>query len=514
MKRRLFIPILFTSLLLSSCEFKLPFGPVNPTSSETETTDTSSTSEPEKTPVVTSVTLNKKSATLKPGGSLTLIATVTGENNPAETLTWTSSDENVATVAGGVVVAKANAESGTSTTITATSTVTPTVSASCTVKISSSDTYTILMHICGADLESASGLATSDLKEILSVADQPENVNIVIQTGGASSWQSTYGITASKLCRFEVRNKKLTQKESLTYASMGLSSTLQSFIEYGMKNYSAAHMGFIFWNHGGAVNGACYDERKNDDSLIASETDAAFKNAFKNVGFNGKLDWVGYDCCIMSYADLAAIHADYFNYMVASQELEAGEGWDYDKWIPTLYEDTGVETKTLLAKICDTFVSDNGGNSSSNDQTLAVLDLTKMGTFTTEFEKIAAKITSSNYSLVGTSFNNSLRFAKGSSYGSRYDYGLSDMKDFLTKLTSAGTTFDTAACITALADVTVHCAYSKNYYTSTKPCGVNVFFAPSTKLSGMQIMKKNYTASDTKFTSYQQVVTSNGKFYS
>ena len=514
MKRRLLIPIAFTALLLSSCQFTLPFGP-NKSGEDTQSGDTSgsgSTSVDPKTPVVTSITLNKKSISLQPGKSTTLLYTVKGENDPDPTVTWTSDNTNVATVSNGVVTVSSSATSGQTAVVTATSTVTPSVSASCTVKVSSNQTYTVMMYICGADLESQSGLATSDIEEILKVSNQPDNVNIVIQTGGASSWQSTYGISSKNLVRWEVRDKKLVSKSSLSYASMGLSSTLQSFVEYGITNYSADHMGFIFWNHGGAVNGCCYDEKKSDDSILASETAAAFKNAFSKTGFTGKFDWVGYDCCVMSYADLAAINSDYFDYMVASQELEAGEGWDYDNWLPTLYADTGVETETLLAKICDTFVKDNGGDSSSNDQCLGVLNLGYMPELISAMNTFASKVTtSSSYATLGSCFTSALRFGKGSSYGQRYDYGLSDMKDFLDKAKAQG--FDTQACIDALAKITVHSAYSKQYYKTTLPCGVNAFFAPSSKLSGMQIDKENYTASDTKFTSYQSIISSWGKFY-
>ena len=60
------------------------------------------------------------------------------------------------------------------------------------------DKYTIMVYMCGADLESGydgystntsqAGYATMDLNEILSVSGQPDDVNIIIQTGGAKSW--------------------------------------------------------------------------------------------------------------------------------------------------------------------------------------------------------------------------------------------------------------------------------------------------------------------------------------
>ena len=55
---------------------------------------------------VTSVTLDKTSASLKAGETVTLTATVNPDNATDKTVTWTTSDATVATVSNGVVIAK------------------------------------------------------------------------------------------------------------------------------------------------------------------------------------------------------------------------------------------------------------------------------------------------------------------------------------------------------------------------------------------------------------------------
>ena len=55
---------------------------------------------------VTSVTLDKTTASLKAGESVTLTATVNPDDATDKTVTWTSSDQTVATVSNGVVTAK------------------------------------------------------------------------------------------------------------------------------------------------------------------------------------------------------------------------------------------------------------------------------------------------------------------------------------------------------------------------------------------------------------------------
>ena len=49
--------------------------------------------------------------------------------------------------------------------------------------------WAVYWYLCGSDLETNYGCATTDLVEMLEVA-LPENVNVVIQTGGAAVWQN------------------------------------------------------------------------------------------------------------------------------------------------------------------------------------------------------------------------------------------------------------------------------------------------------------------------------------
>lgn len=56
---------------------------------------------------VTGVSLDKTTAELEVGGTLTLTATIEPANATNQNVSWSSSDENVATVANGTVTAKA-----------------------------------------------------------------------------------------------------------------------------------------------------------------------------------------------------------------------------------------------------------------------------------------------------------------------------------------------------------------------------------------------------------------------
>ena len=349
----------------------------------------------------------------------------------------------------------------------------------------------------------------------MSISGQPDDVNIVIETGGASSWRSTYSISSSKLERWHVENRSLVKDSSLTYASMGLASTLQSFIEYGLTNYPADRTGLILWNHGGAMRGVCYDEKKSNDSLLNSEVKTAVSGALSNCGMSGqKLEWIGYDACLMQVQDVAEFNSQYFNYMIASEESESGYGWDYDTWVDDLYAKSA--TTTILKAVVDGFIKSNGGtNSSSNDQTLSYLNLSYMSAYKTAWENMASTIKSMIGSYGKSNFQTLMKTCKY--YGSDdesegYSYfGIFDAKDVLNKLkgTSAfsGATTQISNAITAFDNLVAYSSCGKGAGNSYGLC----CFFPMKDGSGYTCeTSKYYKASETNFSNWLSVVNSYG----
>lgn len=453
------------------------------------------------------------------GGSITLTATVTG--GTAKTVTWKSSSTAKATVnASGVVTGVA---AGTAV-ITATSTENTAIVATKTITVNAKtmDDYTIMIYMCGSNLESDyassgsyssyTGLATGNISEILSVT-YPDGVNVILETGGCKAWETTYGISASKLGRYHVANGALVQDASLTNASMGKTATFQSFLEWGLQSYPAQHTGVIMWDHGGAMQGCCYDENYSDDSLYNSEVHAALKNAFSTVGRTEKLDWIGYDCCLMAVQDIADFNGDYFNYMVSSQESEPGEGWDYDTWLGALAANTSMTTLAIGTKIADSFVSKckTGG---STDATMSVLDLSKSVDYRTKWEAMASDLSSvitssSKWTTFKTLCKSCLQFGKDSTYG--YTFDIFDLSDWCDAMQSSSTFsgVDTVDAVeTAMSSYIVYNKYGTSYSSNT-PCGLNLF-APVYGYT----KKAAYTTSDTNFTTWRTLAINYGSFYS
>ena len=420
---------------------------------------------------VTSVSLSESTATIKQGRVTTLTATVSPFNASNKTVNWTSSNTNVATVSNGTITGV----SAGSATITAT-TADGGYTSSCVVTVEekgTADEWTVLIYMCGSTLETESankyvqgmpysrcGLATCDIREIIDIPNKPDDVNIVIETGGAQTWTTNangkysdgYSISNQYIQRHHVENGKIVLDEGqdkIKNEYMGKQSVLESFLEYGFNNYPADKTALILWNHGGGMQGACFNDTASgycvSDGLLGKEVVGAVSNAMSNCGLAGqKLEWIGYDACMMQIQDLAEQYSPYFKYMLGSQELESGTGWDYDTWLDDLY--AGKSTETILKAAVDGFINDNGGvNDSYNDQTLSYLKLDYASSYKTAWEDFALQLRNDNVVANNrTAFNNLIystkKFANYPSEGAYYrDYGLSDAKDFINTFKSNST---------------------------------------------------------------------------
>ena len=87
----------------------------------------------------------------------------------------------------------------------------PDAQTSSTKSSGSGDSWVIYWYLCGSDLESNAAAATTDLQEMLQVT-LPENVKVVIQTGGAKIWQNDQ-VKADRLQRYEYSGNTLELKD-------------------------------------------------------------------------------------------------------------------------------------------------------------------------------------------------------------------------------------------------------------------------------------------------------------
>ena len=237
----------------------------------------------------------------------------------------------------------------------------------------STDTWTIYWYVCGTDLESKSGAASADIQELLQV-QLPANVRVLIQTGGAVEWH-TPAIPAGAVGRYLYDKDGIHTLQELPDADMGSPDTLADFLRYGAKNYPADHRVCILWDHGGgSAAGVCYDERTKR-SLSLNDLRAAFEAAAAPDHENPPFELIGFDACLMATADVMHDLHGLTRYMVASEEIEPGNGWDYTGWVGALARDPSMNGASLGKAICDTYLAGCEAYGTADAATLSVVDM-------------------------------------------------------------------------------------------------------------------------------------------
>lgn len=250
--------------------------------------------------------------------------------------------------------------------------------------------WSIYWYLCGSDLESNGGFATSDLMEMMEVA-LPENVRVVIQTGGAKTWQNNV-VDADILQRYVYDSEGLTLVDELPPASMGDAATLTDFLRYCKQNYPAEKTAVLFWNHGGgSVSGAAFDERYGYDSLTLDEMQTAFGRVWEADENNPPLELVGFDTCLMATVDVAGTFAGTARYLVASEEVEPANGWDYTGWLGALAADPAMDGAALGEVICDAYYAGCQAVGTHSNATLSLTDLTRTGPLLEAYEAFGAE---------------------------------------------------------------------------------------------------------------------------
>lgn len=251
-------------------------------------------------------------------------------------------------------------------------------------------TWAIYWYLCGSDLESNGGFATSDLMEMMEVA-LPENVRVIIQTGGAKTWQNNV-VDADILQRYVYDSEGLTLVDELPPASMGDAATLTDFLRYCKQNYPAEKTAVLFWNHGGgSVSGAAFDERYGYDSLTLDEMQTAFGRVWEADENNPPLELVGFDTCLMATVDVVGTFAGTARYLVASEEVEPANGWDYTGWLGALAADPAMDGAALGEVICDAYYAGCQAVGTHSNATLSLTDLTRTGPLLEAYEAFGAE---------------------------------------------------------------------------------------------------------------------------
>ena len=236
--------------------------------------------------------------------------------------------------------------------------------------------WTIFVYLCGSDLESDGGAASSDIEEAFAARGSGQ-VKVVYQTGGSYFWYQN--INENRVQRYLLEDGDLTLVDEKPEANMGTASTLADFLSWGVSNYPSERMGLILWDHGsGSINGVCFDEQYDYDSLTLGELDHALNQVYNQM--TDRFEFIGFDACLMSTLETANVLTPYARYMYASQEMEPGSGWDYTSLLNNLAANPDQDGAQLGEKVCREYYDHcaDYGFGSQRSATFSIIDLSKI----------------------------------------------------------------------------------------------------------------------------------------
>jgi hypothetical protein len=255
------------------------------------------------------------------------------------------------------------------------------------IKGKGKDTVTVMVYLCGSDLESEHSMATADLNEMLHANLDDSKVNIVVETGGAKKWNNSV-ISNKTNQRYRVTSRGLqVLDKNVGKKSMVDPNTLVDFIQFCAKNYPANRYMLILWDHGGgAISGYGYDQTASGTMTLDK-----INNALKKGGV--KFDFIGFDACLMATLETAVVTEPYADYLIASEEAEPGTGWYYTNWLSELSKNTSIGTVELSKTLIDDFTDVSRKNYPGCNTTLSVVDLAEFaGTVPDAFNDFSGEI--------------------------------------------------------------------------------------------------------------------------
>ena len=285
-------------------------------------------------------------------------------------------------------------------------------------------TKTIMIYMVGSNLESEYGAATSDLDEISSSLPNLNDINVVVYLGGSSYYYNNY-VDADENAILNLTKDGFEDDNTFNAKNMGESETLTYFINYTTKNYKTDDYALILWDHGGGpLIGYGLDEISND-ILTLNEIDEALSNTMFN---NDKLDFIGFDACLMASFEVANTLEKYANYLIASEETIPGDGWNYQFLEGLSSSDDYI---TIGKKIIDSYFEYYESKTNLYDLTMSLFDLSKLESLNESlnylFNDLSDNLTTNTFSQYARIRTNTKAFG---GYSASTEYDLIDLYNF------------------------------------------------------------------------------------
>ena len=291
--------------------------------------------------------------------------------------------------------------------------------------------YTVMIYLCGTDLEDRNGSASQDLINALAAQYDLSRVNVLVLAGGTMFWHSKamqQNNNGVNLCLYYLdpdgvrngadgsaggkggqadwsldnvdniltgdtadRKGSLRLLASYDQVCMGDSELLLGFLDTAYDLFPADHYWLSLWNHGtGSAGGICAGDAVSQDenasayrginiantSLSLAKIEEAL-NSCKIVKERGDVDILSLDACLMAGIEEAYNFSPYVRFLIASEEMTTGDV-PFDKYLKAFKTgEAGLSAGELAVNAANAYIHARSGDG-RNASTMSVYDLTTL----------------------------------------------------------------------------------------------------------------------------------------
>ena len=214
--------------------------------------------------------------------------------------------------------------------------------------------WTFFVYL-GAD-NSLSPFANGDLNEMQQVGSD-SNVNVVTlvdQDGEHDThfYKVGYGsLTETPLSEID--------PTWIDEVNMSDPSTLVTSANYVIDHYPANRYCIVLWNHGDGwrkePKKLVYRAVIEDKGNIMRMDDVGHALSDVKAHLGSKIDFLGFDACLMGMVEVAYEIRDHAKVMVGSEDLIGAEGWPYDTILEDLVNDPAMDSETFARNTVDRY---------------------------------------------------------------------------------------------------------------------------------------------------------------
>jgi hypothetical protein len=257
--------------------------------------------------------------------------------------------------------------------------------------------------------------------------------------------------------------------------NMGDPRVLSDFVAGGLEESPSGHHALVLWDHGGAWSGAAWDDSSNKDHLDLDEIASGTRDGLAQAGVE-RFDLLGFDACLMATYEVATRMAPYATYLVASEEVEPGFGWD---WTTIGVPPGGLGTPELARQIIDGF-HERAQRDKESTTTLSLLDLTQLERLDGAVNKLAKAVGDNGREVVGRiGWSRGASTSFGRSPDPAQDYFMVDLGDLARQLRAVPALQEAAAGLSDAIEALV--VNHRDGPAAAAASGVAGYFPPARK---------------------------------